>query len=478
MSRYSKLVNAITRGYDIDNKTNTVFSDWTPHNIRRVVIGIDGATVQYHVAVGKFPNLIVTINYGMSLEAENRQLYIQLYGYQGTQTKDNFTEEQRYLQQFKQQEVKAYKKPLRPLLGALVDARICSAVEEIVICTRGYDYFRELYNHDFNLRVLLSKNESLSNLNDRFPRLSRIYTVNASINEILPLVQETTDPSTLLYPVVSSKFHTNVVFKGTKEWYKGNSKFWNSKIYKMDSSEGTLYKRLQSVEAFYTQKEKEDKIQASEERRQQGILDKYARPYNTAGAYIFDIKSKTEALVNKIGIIDKCIWGYILYLDFIEKEFNKALPTEGVIDFEGTRSTLVNSRENTDYIDFIEGMTKASKGKKLDLSNSMRTLISYMSILYKTYNYVLYTALAKYLAQNGLKYVKEKVALASQSDVSQFKYTRTVSEFVNNHLHDTLETGDILKEFGATLVLSEQYKTATIMEVNNALITLLSKCIS
>ena len=82
-SRFETLRKEINRGLKVDEKSGVVIRDWSPNNVRRLIIGTDCAVVCYHVTGGKFSSLVKFLEFESFVA---HQLYIQQFFH----TRDNF----------------------------------------------------------------------------------------------------------------------------------------------------------------------------------------------------------------------------------------------------------------------------------------------------------------------------------------------------------------------------------------------------
>lgn len=430
MARYDKLLAAITCGYNIDKKSNVVFADWTPHNIRRVVIGIDKAIVQYHVTGGKFNSLTRIVDYSNFVESELNMFF------------------------------NGEGKNLKPLIGVLVDARICSAVEEIVFCTEGYN--SNLLSFDSNKSALLKgTNVDPSN---RFPRLAKIYCLGASVSKIEQLVRNSIDPVYLLYDELKKKnAPISKVENLNAKWYEGNTKFWNPNIYQMDAEGGTLQNRLAKVKSKYDEYADSQKRADAESNRDKKILDKLGFSYTAFSGVLLKEDEKMCSYPEKLSRFSRMTFGKDLSKAGVKDAFNKVYRNDlkdlKQVDFDTVRSMLESDGYDTRAVDIIEFYTSEVKGPKADKVNSLKEVINYIAIILNLYNSILFKAVYDYLTQYDTKNVRDmalKLTEYSGISLSEIKFNTRVSNYINSfNSSSNLTPGSVLMEAGFVRATSE-----------------------
>lgn len=274
----------------MDKKSNVVFNDWTPHNVRRLIIGMDKAIIQYHVTGAKYPNLVQVVDYSAACQEDLITL------------RNNPTQ-------------------LKSLVGVLVDKRICSAVEEIAFCIANYD--RGLFAVDYDMSKLVPSN---GNIENRFPRLAKVFLINASVDAIEQYVRNAKNPMTLLLTELNhSGVPCQVKQDCNKQWYYGNTKFWNSTIYIMDSEEGALYKRLASVADEFRNNEKAMKLKETVDNRDAQIVANVSNYLKITSDYITDIETKERDVLSKLSYVDKVRFGMYVMPSVVAKTFKNVV---------------------------------------------------------------------------------------------------------------------------------------------------------
>lgn len=442
MIRYDKLLVGITKGLNIDNKTNVVFGDWTPHNIRRLIVGVDRAIIQYHVTGGKFTSLTHVIDYSSLVNSDCNI--------------------------FRENPNK-----LKSLISVLTDVRICSAVEEIVFCTSKYP--QPLLMHDCNLDKISSGiNTSIKN---RFPRLAKVYVLNVDVSSIEDIVRENVQPEKLLYDVLSSKgIRGNVIAKVNDEWYAGNTKFWNSGIYTMDKEDGTLYKRLQSVADKYAEEINKSKILNSESNRKRKIAESHLMKLDTIMNEIDDLHEQLSNLVGRCGIVTKAKWGkYVMDVNIISSFHKLISGIQGKVDKICWLDVYNIIKDNCpDIIPLFNTLYVAIKQKEYYIGGDVEVHNQYKKELLlsdtdscKLFSQLcvsfmvhlcqcIYAGVVRCLAVTTPKYVATNYKNWGMSGGDLIAFTKTTAEHVNN-IAGVDYTHSVLEAIGAKFILESDY---------------------
>lgn len=402
MHRYSKLLPAITSGYVMDKKTNTVFADWTPHNIRRLIIGLDKAIVQYHVVAGKVAALTRIVNYAGFVKDD-----IDLY------QKDP--------------------SKLKSLVGVLVDARICSAVEEIVFCIKGYP--TPLLQVDGNLSLLAKG--GISQIGNRFPRLAKVYHLNTTVSDIEQFVKSNIDPMFLLYDGFKKQgLPVNIIANVNNEWYNGVSKFWDPKIYLLDDKDKTLYKRLISVQSKYADMKKDKEREASSDERDKRIVEKYRDLYKTLGDALveeFDILCNGKSKMGYYNaIVLSAIEGNSLTIAY-KKIYKKDLDTMSLPDFNALYDMFKKNGVDYDALDVVGVVLDKLNCPKMDRAESMKGLLNLIAVLLNIINASMFKALYEYVTLYGTEFIDDMAnkLLVNITDRSNIVYNSKILNYIN-----------------------------------------------
>lgn len=315
MNRHNRLQKEITQRLNISDRTGDIIPNWTPNNVKSLVIGVDKIWVRYHVTGGKFTKLngVVPMDDAPAKDAallasEKFDMY-------------------------------------KPVLKALLNPRVCSAIEEIVFCTEGYP--RDILALDTDLTVLLKSNMAydLKSLLGRFPRLRSVTQTPASYDDFLALYSNSSkeeNDSTLCELLSPFLAFTPIVVITNPLWYTQKPR--KSDVYTMDAEGSTLLnkwdateKRLVEVAQAEIEAEKQRKLAISRGEIQATPAEDAAKPMllsendlaklhalNAQAVFLSNVVSKLTAMYNSLSLYDASEWGYVVK----EKEFIKALKLE------------------------------------------------------------------------------------------------------------------------------------------------------
>lgn len=240
------------------NSNNFMYSeDYSPNNIRRLILSGDGARIDFHVSVnGKMSKTRV------------------------------FSDSERS----KMQEC-LYNEKYKPMTWVLAE-RVCSSIEEIIICTNnvgGVDLSREL-----NVEGLL-KNYKSSSVNgnnnikevisSRYKRLCYFTVVNCSISELISNeeVRNCTSYSSMISETDFVSSRSNIESFKKDDWYNF---YGYSSVYSLDRDGSRLNNHFNNVKSKIASDNRQDAIKKIKESRFKEFEDKFNKAYkNYKGVY-------------------------------------------------------------------------------------------------------------------------------------------------------------------------------------------------
>lgn len=226
MYRLKRVAELYKGKYKDSEKSDTVIQQWSPNNLRKLIIGEEFVFLEYHVANSKTPQKLVKID----VREESRK-DIELLN----------TEPHRF----------------KSTLNVLRGSRISSCIEEIV--------FLPMNNRllETKERSLQDVGSSLDELKSRYPRLSYIYSLNlqGDVERVLDYFLESTSkvPTAGTYELLKSQGIDSEIIATVngQEWYKGSK--LRPQFYSMDST--TLPSHFDRVS-----REMERKIESDKEK--------------------------------------------------------------------------------------------------------------------------------------------------------------------------------------------------------------------
>lgn len=461
-SRFETLRKEINRGLKVDEKSGVVIRDWSPNNVRRLIIGTDCAVVCYHVTGGKFSSLVKVIEFGVDSSAECFEYH------QGASN-------------------------IKPLLSVLVDGRICSCIEEIVVCTRGYD--TNMLSFDYDLSVLLSRKNDLtaSALHSRFPRLHSIYSIDCTVADIFEHVRESKSANTLLYTtLIESGNNYNIKFDGVAaDWWKGS--FLRPQLYGMDAPDSPLARRFESVKQYYLNLERDVKVAKAMAKKYAKIREEFLPLYSVWSKAFYSLSEGCNSVYSGASLLEKTVWGSFLDNRKVEKTFNKLNEANvkqwKYIDFNQLRTILLATDDTEDSMSVdvsyltlmynlieygkLENIKEISddvkKREYLSVEQSKALLKSASSNILNLYICLIFAAFVKNIGVNGAKYASVNYGRLTNVDASRINYDQGMVSIINKMLPETVNAGDVLGDIGATRVtakalgLSEKLNSAFVI---------------
>lgn len=286
MTRYDKVKGMINRGVKVDEKSGQKILGWSPNNVKRLIVGPDAAIVQFHCAASgtKYSRLVEF-------------------------TKFSREEHDRDLDDIRNMKYKS-------ILKVLTDGRICSCVEEIIVCGVGCS---QVSKYDANINALQAK--GCTALETRFPRLDSIMVYDDTVTKFLNVLSKGSmnvevltkyeNKYMLLNEVIAENKNQSlissmhVVYKrNKKDWWSGS--YLRPNIYNMDSENGPIYRKFADIRNYYIAKEREEKLEATyKDNIIKAVNDKNIE---TAFDLIEVAVRSIDDIMKKASVQDKLLW--------------------------------------------------------------------------------------------------------------------------------------------------------------------------
>lgn len=248
------------------NKSSIAYSkDYSPNNIRRLIIGGDGVCIYFHKPInGKYFKIRA---FSDSDQCNiNKCLYLPDY---------------------------------KPMIWALSE-RICSSVEEIIICTQsksGINFSREL-NLDGLLRNYNSRNGDVKeSVMRRYTRLAYFTIIDCMINDLVVTCNklDCNNPHTLIseLPTISNRISSAIKFKD--DWYKYYS--IRPQYYSFDTK---LADYFSEVIASIEKESKKNEVEKIKNERLKGVKDSFDKEFKNFNG-VFTCIHTLHTILNQEG---------------------------------------------------------------------------------------------------------------------------------------------------------------------------------
>lgn len=468
MSRYTMLEKEINKGIKIDEKSNQLINNWSPNNVRRLIIGSQHAIVQYHVTGVKYRHQIEVVSYGNMLNQDIEQLR---------------NDPKKYV----------------PLIKVLTAGRICSSIEEILFCSTSYP--QDLLKLDMDVWSITPNNggDVLTRLTNRFVRLHKISVVPCGVKDVASLleVKAGTNPALAKLTIPNEKVLYSM---HQDDWFKGTA--LRSHKYSMDRADGALAKHFATFKESVDSLDRQSKLDEIDFEKDKEILQREYSAINVLCARIMENVEKANAVFDGVNLFDKTVWAGCLYYKNMGKGIRqelfypcskpnrsdeelvkdnlvqKRLSTVKRIDTEKIVSYLKRMSLNTKNIEGFMGFIFESvlieipnTREKSDISTSLKSLRTLLVAILNMQMNISYTALVDYLSQSSVKYADH---YAFNLDLTELVYTRPIVEYMNK----TLTNRDVkacLNRAGIREVLVDGFEIAAKLMVTNKILTELSK---
>lgn len=473
MHRFEVLAKEINKRIQVDEKSGHKINDWSPNNLRRLVIGWNYALLQFHTTGGKFPKLM------------------ELVSLQSASQKDL---------ELLQKDYNKYK----PILKVLTAGRVCSHIEEIVFDTDGYDGQMFVLDRDLD--------KSLGQSTDsRFPRLTSISFVESDMRTMGRLLQSSVKPNDLLLDAIRNEQMSVTPLHLTQKYADGTWKLGRSLRKYIYVFDGTLESLFDKQREQYEQDKRQQELNRANMQKSLSLYNKQLKPPLTLVSTIKKNFEVLNAVFEKASFISKSEWAsYFSQQNMykgIGKEFrlfhknrediNARKPSN---EREDSLLTLLRRVDFEELVKFLESVEQgvfishlryietlifdgilASEeqykrdSNKLNLQESISALSRGITFLYDTQLSLVFLGFTSFLSRNTPRYTLDfynKLEVKPEDVV----FTRTQIAFCNRYM-PTSKNGhakESLGMIGATEVLVEQYDLRTKHKVLTEIVKALS----
>lgn len=277
-------------------------AEWTPNNIKRLIISPDMVVVQLHTHTSFIRKQFRPDKYVQCISDSKYKAMVSVLGSNGN--------------------------------------NVCSHVEEIIYCLQGVNGGC-LNNIESNLRAIISSTkasateaELVKSIGSRFKRLFGIVYFNGNISGLMEKAGQKMLKDPCYHVADDEDLAIRSVFVHRDDWYKGY--FFRPATYPADSPEGVLSKKLHKIERDIT--DKLNKAKADEAR------DKY----------IGELKSKAVKEFQNFNLIFGMSFQLALMLD---KDDARSLMSWGLdknITDSDKRRSLISGRCEKPFNDVLE----------------------------------------------------------------------------------------------------------------------------
>lgn len=295
--------------------------DFSPNNIRRLILSGDGARIDFHVSVdGRLSKTKVFS------DADKMKLANCLM-------------------------MEDYK----PMIWALAD-RVCSSIEEVIICTQnsaGIDLSREL-NFEGLLRNRVNNvNDVKQAISSRYKRLAYFTIINCDISTLIKN-QEVASCNNPLSLISETSFVKSIssITKFKDDWF---NYYGYASVYSLDNKGSRLNEHFRKIKIDIEESKKKSDIDAIKAERLKGLEQKFEKAFsNYRGIY---------SCINKLNIIIKTE-GTCYYAN----DINKFIDTSGFSKSETIKSEFESLKTKDECEQYIKKLIKLSSSLYSSLS--------------------------------------------------------------------------------------------------------------
>ncbi|HBG2132371.1 TPA: hypothetical protein KPJ62_002697 [Clostridioides difficile] len=407
MNRYKVLESEINKGILIDEKNNVIINNWTPNNVRRIIIGSSEALVQYYVTEGKYKERIKLVKFGNGIEYDITLLNKNKYS---------------------------------SILKVLTSKRVLSSVEEIIFCTK--DYNLALLDVDINQWIFKEK----KSLATRFVRLHSISIIDCSVSDVASMINSTFAPEKLLISELNKKYTVNIVEKiHEHDW------FLNTKLrdycYSMDKEDGKLARYFTSLKLKKEKEYKLNKLKDIETKKFEKLWTRHGKNIIFLIREINKHFNTMENIFYELSYIEKLEWGKYINYQFIKKmlidKYGDNLEKVRAVDISRLLEYInVDERDSKDMLLFkdilynkiLRNSEYKMEYKKIALEDSILEYLNILNtILYKIIFNSCNLAFISYLSREGIKYIDYQIEVLNIGNAFIEKYTKKDLELYNSY---------------------------------------------
>lgn len=434
MSRFALLERELNKGVTVDTKSNVVIHNWSPNNVRRLIIGVDFVIVNYFVSGGKYNNKTVLLDLRRSINLDRQQLV---------------TEPDKYI----------------PIIEVLTRGRILSSVEEVLFCTEGYP--PDLLQADTNMSKLSKGNTTLEK---RFPRLRYVSAVAMKVSDIPPHLAKIGKSEASLLDILKEdgKSGATLLDFSNENWYKQTS--LRPQWYSMDGD--ILQRYFDKIKTEREAKDKQEKLDSLTADKNKEVIVQGVATSGKAIKIWLDLINKGQQVYTGASIINKADWAKLLQGKAVIKGLRIELTNTDIvnqirrIDFETILSSkyqgvqeenlhVIKQLRDMLFTDIFPNETEYKRdSNKSTIKESMTCLNKTALILLATTLNISYLAYTSYLTRNSLEYAEYYFDLV-KSDIPSLKYTRRNIEYCNKHQEDGLAKKALDKTTAVEVMVDE-----------------------
>lgn len=423
----------LLKGQDL-REASKVFSDWTPNNLRRLVIGEQYIVLEYYVTGKLYPRRTKVIKQGK-------------YG-EGARFTD--------------------------ILKELIKHRVFSSVEEIVFaCSAGGVAYNDVKSRDI-VQLLSDKNlktrtDRVDVLSSRFVRLRSISLTTQSAQEVAGLMNDCKEDESLYEVMLAQGYNPESLYAMEKPWYEGT--YFRPTLYLMDEEGSALYKRITRQKERLQSKERKARLESIKVREQHLAKEKGKGLLKQILLLYSDLEKASKTLntrYKEYNNYQKMSWG----TEFEIKEFNKSvikklrevqlagnLRTNTNINYKdlasnyGTYAGLEQLSAMLSYVKVVlqqvrEGVPKQKEQRYLTDKEAIELLKRVMIIIFQRHYVRLYGAVAVFVLRTYIY------------NVDKYKYVTYVDGFDKLKLMDGLieDIGSVMRSIEARPYVKEAFK--------------------
>lgn len=295
--------------------------DFSPNNIRRLILSADGARIDFHVSVDGRMSKVKPFS---DAERMNLNTCLMLPDY-------------------------------KPMVWVLAD-RVCSSIEEVIICTQSStnaDLSRELNFEGLLRNRVQSYNDIQKAVSSRYKRLAYFTIVNCDINTLVTNPEVVScNSSTKMITETNFVRGISTFTKFKDDWY---NYYGHTSAYSLDSNGSRLNEHFKKIKLDIEDGKKKSEVEKLRNERLKGVSDKFNRAYKNYKGIMVCVRKLNTILKTE---------GVCFYADSINKYINihcSKSPDEIKVEFES-----LHSRD--DYEQYIKNLVKVTSAMYSDLA--------------------------------------------------------------------------------------------------------------
>lgn len=448
MFRYESLLEGMNKGVDFKRIREEVegrhqIANWSPNNVKRLIISGDRVIIQYHISGGKYTYTLD--KYSLKNELNKDIGNMQAFAYGQSKT--------------------AYK----PITRVLTAGRVCTHLEEIIFVNDKYP--NEMLTADITYMTTALREKD-------FLRMMYVTVFNGTMDEVVEVLKENKgvkDGLLTEHQALRDKIQLYYTAEFKDYWNKYKLR---STIYLFDEK---IREKLEGVQAKKEKEAEQDpnseankrkRVQVEKANKEQEEKDKTILLANKELYTIYHVTKDLLMEQTEVGIhlapFYQSLWAHPMVEQFMFRYYTSYLRERTTYDkFQSINTQIIlekahllsNSEHLVESCKLLDTFVKGrNENKEEGLKESLEKLTAYMrTLLYMSYSSI-YTAFSIFLTNSAPDMAHKYITLLTEEPF-HIEYDRRIVEYSNYIMVKFAKYGEFdnatsegFKDCGYTLV--------------------------